>query len=229
MASGVVIAVLCFLGLFGLLSAVLPTPAIVPILLYIGLLIGAQAFQAVPRIHAAAVVIAILPNLAQWASGLIDNSLSAAGTTAAKVGNAALGNAGVVYDGLTTLGQGAVLAGLVLGATVTFLIDKRFVSAAIAAGAGAALSFIGLIHAAKVGWAANPQVALGYLLFAAVCLGFGLLRQGRDTTPGAADGSVLGDGDAEHGRTPPAADLEPVDDADLPRPRASAVAEESAG
>ena len=63
------IGILCFLGLFGVLDALLPVPAIVPILLYIGLLIGAQAFQAVPRLHAVAVVAAILPNLAQWASG----------------------------------------------------------------------------------------------------------------------------------------------------------------
>ena len=139
MASGVFIAVLCFLGLFGLLSALLPLPAIVPILLYIGLLIGAQAFQAVPRIHAAAVVIAILPNMAAWAAGLIDNSLAAAGTSAAEVGDDALNGAGVVYDGLNTLGQGAVLAGLVLGAIVTFIIDRRFVAAAVAAGVGAVL------------------------------------------------------------------------------------------
>ncbi len=48
LASGVVIGLFCFLGLFGVLDALLPVPAIVPILLYIGLLIGAQAFQAVP-------------------------------------------------------------------------------------------------------------------------------------------------------------------------------------
>ena len=42
-------------------TTLLPIPAIVPILLYIGLLIGAQAFQSVPRIQAAAVVAAILP------------------------------------------------------------------------------------------------------------------------------------------------------------------------
>ena len=81
MASGLLVAVLCFLGLFGLLSTVLPLPAIVPILLYIGLLIGAQAFQSTPRLHAAAVVAAIIPNLAAWGAGLIDNALAAAGTT----------------------------------------------------------------------------------------------------------------------------------------------------
>ena len=51
LASGVVIALLCFLGMFSLLGALLPLPAIVPILLYIGLLIGAQAFQEVPKAH----------------------------------------------------------------------------------------------------------------------------------------------------------------------------------
>ena len=177
MASGLLVAVLCFLGLFGLLSALLPLPAIVPILLYIGLLIGAQAFQAVPRVHAVAVVIAILPNLASWAAGLIDNSLAAAGTSAAEVGDDALAGAGVVYSGLTTLGQGAVLAGLVLGAIVTFVIDRTFVRAALASAVGALLSLIGLIHAPEVGWAANPQVALGYLLLGVVCLGYGALQR----------------------------------------------------
>ena len=78
MGSGIFIAVLCFLGLFGVLTTLLPIPAIVPILLYIGLLIGAQAFQSTPRIQAAAVVAAILPNLASWGTGLIDNALAAA-------------------------------------------------------------------------------------------------------------------------------------------------------
>ena len=40
-------------------------PAIVPILLFIGLLIGAQAFQAVPKAHCVAVVIAMIPNTTQ--------------------------------------------------------------------------------------------------------------------------------------------------------------------
>ena len=49
LATGVVIALVCFLGLTALLLAVVPLVAILPILLYIGLVIGAQAFQAVPR------------------------------------------------------------------------------------------------------------------------------------------------------------------------------------
>ncbi|WP_426503475.1 regulator [Dactylosporangium sp. McL0621] len=176
MATGVVIALLCFLSMFGLLGAVLPMPAIVPILLYIGLLIGAQAFQFTPKAHAAAVIAALVPNIAQWATSQIDNSLAAAGTTAAKVGTAALEGNGVIYGGLLTLGQGAILAGLVLGSIVAFIIDKRFVHAGIFALAGALLSFVGLIHAAKVGWNASGPVALGYLFIAVVCGLFALTR-----------------------------------------------------
>jgi AGZA family xanthine/uracil permease-like MFS transporter len=175
LASGVVIGLLCFLGLFGVLAALLPVPAIVPILLFIGLLIGAQAFQAVPRLHAVAVVAALLPNLAQWASGLIDNALAAAGTSADEVGMDALNGAGVVYEGLHTLGEGAVLVGLVLGTIVTFILEKKFRFAAVGAAVGAALAFIGLVHAPKVEWAANTHVALGYLLFAAVCVAWSFL------------------------------------------------------
>ncbi|MFD6610009.1 regulator [Micromonospora chalcea] len=176
MATGVVIAVLCFLGMFGLLGAIFPTAAIVPILLYIGLLIGAQAFQATPRAHAAAVVAALIPNIAAWATGQIDNALAAAGTTAAVVGDDALNGAGVIYDGLLVLGQGAILAGLVLGAVVVFIIDRRFVRAAIFAGSGAVLSFIGLIHGERIEWNANGQVALGYLFVAVICVVFALGR-----------------------------------------------------
>ena len=176
MATGVVIALLCFFGMFGLLGTIFPTAAIVPILLYIGLLIGAQAFQATPRAHAAAVVAALIPNIASWATGQMDNVLAAAGTSAAEVGIGTLAGAGVVYDGLKTLGSGAILAGLVLGAIVAFIIDKRFWQAAIFSGAGAVLTFVGLIHAEQVQWNADGQVSLGYLFLTVICVLFALTK-----------------------------------------------------
>ncbi|MEO3788327.1 hypothetical protein ABGB12_33790 [Actinocorallia sp. B10E7] len=193
MATGVVIALFCFLGFFSLLNALLPTPAIVPILLYIGLLIGAQAFQEVPRAHAAAVVLALLPNIASWATGQMDNVLSAAGTSAAEVGEEALAGAGVVYHGLKSFGGGAILAGLILGAIAAFVIDRRFLWAAGYAGAGAALSFIGLVHGEEVRWGAAGQVSLGYLLAGLVLLGFGLReRRTAGTEPVPAEPGASG-------------------------------------
>ena len=183
LASGVAIALLCFLGMFSLLGALLPLPAIVPILLYIGLLIGAQAFQEVPKAHCVAVVMAIIPNIAAWATGLMNNALAAAGTSAAQVGDEALANAGLVYHGTVLLGGGAILAGLVLGSIVAFIIDKNFLAAAAYCLAGAILGFIGLIHAEQVGWNVGGQIALGYLFAGLVLLGYWVVnRRARSRT-----------------------------------------------
>jgi AGZA family xanthine/uracil permease-like MFS transporter len=68
------------------------------------------------------------------------------------------------------LGGGAILAGLVLGAMAAFIIDRQFKMAAMWAFAAALLSFFGFIHGETLGWAQQPLVALGYVLFGAVCL-----------------------------------------------------------
>src|SRR6202011_5013705 len=107
LATGVVIGLVCFLGLTALLLAIIPLVAILPILLYIGLVIGAQAFQASPTKHAPAIVLALVPNLPQWAKTLIDGALGAAGTSAATVGLAKLAGFGVLYKGLEAVGGGS--------------------------------------------------------------------------------------------------------------------------
>ena len=172
LATGVVIGIVCFLGLTALLLAIIPLVAILPILLYIGLVIGAQAFQTTPSRHAPAIVLAILPNIAAWAQTLIDGALGAAGTSAEKLGMAKLGAVGVVYHGMALLGGGAVLAGLILGSIAVFIIDREFDRAALFAAAGAVLSYFGFIHGTALGIGNSAPVALGYLIVAAVCLTF---------------------------------------------------------
>ena len=169
LATGVVIGLVCFLGLTALLLAVVPLVAILPILLYIGLVIGAQAFTASPARHAPAVMLAIIPNIAAWTQNQVDGALGAAGTNAGKLGAEALGNNGVIYSGMALLGGGAVLAGLILGAIAAFIIDREFNKAAIYALAGAVLAFFGFIHGIQLQWMASPQVALGYVLLAIIC------------------------------------------------------------
>ncbi len=176
LATGIAIALVCFLGLTALLLALIPLVAILPILLYIGLVIGAQAFQASPSQHAPAVVLAIIPNIAEWAKTQIDGALAAAGTSVAQVGVDKLAGTGVLYRGLESLGGGSVLAGMVLGAMAAFIIDSRLRQAATWAFTGAILAYFGLIHGAQLGWAVSPMVALGYAMFGATCL---LLGQGQ--------------------------------------------------
>jgi AGZA family xanthine/uracil permease-like MFS transporter len=165
-ATGVVVLVLSWLGILSVLASLVPVVAICPILLYIGMLMGAQAFQESPRAHAPAIVLALMPNLAAWGRLQIDNALTAAGTSAAKVGMERLGQTGVLYHGLQVLGDGAILSGLVLAAMASFIIDRKFVKASAFAGAGALLTFLGFMHGEAIGFGQSPVVAASYLAVA---------------------------------------------------------------
>ncbi len=166
-AIGVMVIVLSWFGIIALMSSLIPLVAISPILLYIGMLIGAQAFQETPKSHAPAIVLALAPHLAAWGKVQIDGALAAAGTSAAAVGLDKLGQVGVLYHGLEVLSGGAILGGLVLGAIAVFIVEKKFVEAAAFAAAGAALTFFGFMHGEAVGFAVTPSVAFAYALVAA--------------------------------------------------------------
>src|SRR5271166_6465984 len=185
LATGIIIGFVCFLGLTALLLAIIPLVAILPILLYIGLVIGAQAFTASPAKHAPAVVLAIIPNIAAWGQLQVEGALGAAGVSADKVIDA-LGNNGVLYHGMSLLGGGAVLAGLILGAMAAFIIDRDFNRAAIYSLAGAVLAFFGFIHGVRLSWMAEWQVALGYALFAVICYVVGARESAVAAEPAAA-------------------------------------------
>src|SRR6266446_6825823 len=169
-ATGVMVILMSWLGIISLMVAIIPVVAISPILLYIGMLIGAQAFQENPKSHAPAIILSLTPHLAAWGKLQIDNALAAAGTNAAAIGFDKLGQKGVLYHGLEVLGGGAILGGLILGAIGVFIIERQFIKAAAFSAAGAALTFFGFIHGEKIGWGQTPIVALSYLAVATVLL-----------------------------------------------------------
>jgi AGZA family xanthine/uracil permease-like MFS transporter len=166
-ATGVLMLVLTWFGVIGLMMAIIPAVALLPILLYIGMLIGAQAFQESPHKHAPAVVLAIVPTIASWGVTQINNALGAAGTNAETVGLDALGNNGVLYHGLQLLGSGATLAGIILGSITVMIIDNKLMKAAAFAATGSVLTFFGLIHSEGIGIGKTPGVAAAYMVVAA--------------------------------------------------------------
>ena len=167
--TGLIILVLTWFGIVSVISAMIPVVAILPILLYIGMLIGSQAFQESPHRHAPAIVLALLPQIAEWGKTMIDGALGAAGTNVAAVGTAKLAQVGVLYDGLAALGGGATLAGIILGAVTVFIIDRAFEKAACFALAGSVLTFFGFIHGADgLGIGQSPTLAVSYLAVAGI-------------------------------------------------------------
>jgi adenine/guanine/hypoxanthine permease len=151
--------------------SLIPVVAISPILLYIGMLIGSQAFQENKKSHAPAIVLALTPHLAAWGKLQIDNALGAAGTNAHAVGLDKLGQMGVLYHGLEVMGGGSILGGLMLGAIATFIIDRAFMKAAAFAAAASALTFFGFMHGEAIGIGQTPLVTIAYLGCAGVLFG----------------------------------------------------------
>jgi len=172
-ATGLMVIMLSWFGIISLMTALVPVVAISPILLYIGMLIGSQAFQESPRRHAPAIVVALVPSLAAWGKLQIDNSLNAiAGihlVTPEMIGK--MSNVGIMYHGLSILGGGSILAGVILGATTVFIIDREFAKAAGFAAAGGGLTFLGLMHGEEVGAFQNVGVVAAYFVVSAVLFG----------------------------------------------------------
>jgi len=177
-ATGIIVLLLCWFGVISLMLALIPSIAILPILLYIGMLIGSQAFQETPRSHAPAIVLSLVPHLAHWALNMINGALAAAGTivgvlTAEQLEAlvAKMRTEGVLYHGLQTLGGGSILGGLILGAMAVFIIECNFHKAAAFAFAGAALTFFGFMHGERIGVGQSPFVAVAYFIVSGVLYG----------------------------------------------------------
>ena len=111
----------------------------IAILLWIGIVMAAQAFSAVPREHAPAVVVGLLPGLACWGALMIKAGLRAAG--AGTAGGPALSEAllpafhasDVWVEGAFALEQGVVFSAMILSAATVAIIERQFVRAAIMA------------------------------------------------------------------------------------------------
>ncbi len=167
-ATGIMVILLSWLGIIAVMMSLIPVVAIAPILLYIGMLIGAQAFQESPKSHAPAIILALVPHVAAWGKLQIDNALGAAGTSAAAVGLDKLGQVGILYQGLSVLGGGAILTSLVVGSIAVFLIEREHVKASAFALVGAVMTFFGFMHGEHIGFAQSPGVAISYLVVAVV-------------------------------------------------------------
>src|SRR3954468_12622088 len=184
-ATGIMVILLCWFGTISVMLALVPSVAILPILLYIAMLIGSQAFQETPKRHAPAIILSLVPHLAHWAVTLINGALAAAGTIIPALSSEELAgltsrmkNEGVLYHGLQTLGGGSILGGLIRGAIGVCIIDRPFNKAAAFALAGGVLTFFGFMHGERIGFGQTPVVALSYIAVGGIlfaCSRFGVV------------------------------------------------------
>jgi len=144
LVNGVVIVALVLFGGIAFVEQVVPLEAVIGILLWIGVIITAQAFQEIPKPHAIAVAVGLVPSLASWALLLIETTLSKAG---ASLYDVAPKFGGELYiHGVIALDRGFLLTAMVLAAMMVYVVERDFTKAAAWAFVAAALSMLGLMH-----------------------------------------------------------------------------------
>ncbi len=144
--------VVLFSGTLAHIAWAVPVDAGMAIVLWIGMVITAQAFQATPRAHAPAVVMGLLPAVAAWGALLAKNGLRAAGygspggpAFGPSLIDAFLGTDTWIH-GAFALEQGFILTSMIVAAATVAIIRRRFVRAGLWCVGAAALSAVGLMH-----------------------------------------------------------------------------------
>lgn len=152
--NGVFFTAIFLFGLGPFLRALIPIEAGAAIVVYIGIIITAQAFQATPKAHAPAVAIAIFPALAAIVVVTLGLYFDRA--------DVSLTLAEIMRDptpttqylsGLVTLAganSGWIVVTLILSAIGAALIDHKYKAATVWASIATMLTLIGAIHAYRL-------------------------------------------------------------------------------
>lgn len=186
--NGVVIAALCLVGGVTVVLRFVPIEATLAILLWIGIIISAQAFQAVPKRHALAVAFGLIPSLAAWALYLVEQTAQAAGVSLMDLVEK-LERSGLYLTGVFALNQGFLISAMTLSAVMAHITDRRLFQAGCWTLATAALSFAGVIHAYELtpfglrnvyGINAAPPFSIAYFVGAIILFALHRRHAGSD-------------------------------------------------
>lgn len=177
--NGIFVVAITLFGLVRLINTIIPMEAGIAIVLWIGIIISAQAFQATPRNHAPAVVIGLFPAFAAWGINLLKLGYQGAGTTLSA--EAARGVPISGFRGMLALERGFIFTSMIMAAISVFLIEREFSKASLWSLAAAVMAFFGVIHTYEffgnetvsvIGWNAGGPWAFGYFCFAAIFMVF---------------------------------------------------------
>jgi AGZA family xanthine/uracil permease-like MFS transporter len=189
LATALFIGLAGLTGTFAYLYQAIPGPAILPILVFIGLEITAQSFHATPQRHYPAVAIACVPALAALVTIQADKLVAA--------GAVPVGPLARDLFSMRLLASGFIVTSLLWAGLLAALIDRKLWAAASWCLAAAACSLFGVIHSPFADgrlflpWSLGPlptealgrgprEMAAGYAVLAIVLAGWAATRAGRD-------------------------------------------------
>lgn len=151
--NGAVITLICCTGTVQLLSRIVPVETGYAIVLWVGVMITAQAFQTTPANHAPAVAIGLFPAIAAWGATIVGGAFILSGgktmqdAITATLPARSADVSGFLLHGLLLMERGYIFTCMLLAALAASLVDRKFFVAAIWAGLAAVFTCCGLMHA----------------------------------------------------------------------------------
>ena len=186
-ATGLFIGLAAISGYLSFFVGLLPEAAVAPILIFIGIEITAQAFEATPEKHYRAVAISFIPVIACLITIEFGQMLGGLGKSSADLSGELL----ATWQATTILGNGFIVTSLLWGAAFAHVLDHKPAKAAAYLGFCAMFSLCGIIHSPLPSGAifsplAPPSpivwhLAAGYGVMALTFLLLGWLQQ-KETT-----------------------------------------------
>lgn len=175
LATGLFIAIGAATGLISVLISALPESIVVPILVYVGLEMSAQAVHESEPKHVKAIALALIPVIANLLNIQLGGVLGAAHVDVAAL--PADTQHGLTV--LTMLGNGFIVTAMIWATWLVWIIDRRLTAAAWLCVVAAAMTLVGLIHSPFtdgrlfVPDATAPRLvfalAAGYVLLGTMC------------------------------------------------------------
>ena len=123
--NGAVITIICFTGLMSVINAAIPLEAGYPILLWIGVVITAQAFQTTPKEHAPAVALGLMPAIAAWGLSLLRQIIPKLGEYNGSQVDQIIMEKLPELKGIISFSEGALFSAMFLTAVAVYLIEKK--------------------------------------------------------------------------------------------------------
>jgi adenine/guanine/hypoxanthine permease len=159
--NGLVVTLICLTGTVALINSLVPIEAGISIVLWVGVIITAQAFQATPKEHAPAVAIGLFPAIGAWGSTVVEGAFRISGGITIQEALSRTDVArhlfaadtvvnGFLLHGLIAIERGYIFTCMILAAIAAFLVDRRFFRAGSWSLVAAAFTALGLMHAFQV-------------------------------------------------------------------------------
>jgi AGZA family xanthine/uracil permease-like MFS transporter len=149
--NGVVIQALVLFGFTSLITALVPIEAGAPIVLWIGMIIFVQAFDAVPKPHYPAVIMGLIPSIGALAWLILSSAFAVAGTNYARIADWTPFAYAHRAAGFIALERGFILSSMLWSTLTVFIVERRFRGAALTALVLALFSWVGIIHTYRIG------------------------------------------------------------------------------